>query len=273
MKVESKLVTPEVARDLLGKNTGNRRLRQAHIVSMAYALSSGGWDHRVACVMQVSRDGYLVDGQHRCHAVIRSGVPIRAIIVTADLDVGDGTTPTMAAIDLGAKRSIADVLGVSNRSTSIVTVMASVAGRPQSPESVRRVLDAHPEIEYLVEHAPTTRRGITTAPVSGAAVLRMVEHPGLSDEIADQFRALSIGDTGSMRPRIQTLQRQLLDGYAGAKKAWSLRPEQYARAWVAFDPTASSAAVRVTDASIKDVIAHMRGFMAAALEPKEGEEE
>jgi hypothetical protein len=76
------LLTPELARGLLN-TVANARLAQWKIVHLAKTIAA---DRFPATTIIVTKDGRLVDGRHRCAAVVRSGVPIRVYLTAADYE-------------------------------------------------------------------------------------------------------------------------------------------------------------------------------------------
>lgn len=73
------LLTPELAREFLTENDPRQRaLNQGHAGTLARDIVRGGWDDRMSEPIDFSAEGYMINGQHRCMAVIKAGVPIVA---------------------------------------------------------------------------------------------------------------------------------------------------------------------------------------------------
>lgn len=107
-KVEE--ITPELAKLLLRQNTRNRSLRQADVDKYARDMKAGRW-RTTGEAIKISESGVLLDGQHRLHAVIKAGVPVKTLVVWGVED------EAQHVMDTGAKRSVADALqlnGVKN---------------------------------------------------------------------------------------------------------------------------------------------------------------
>lgn len=75
-RVEEVFVTPEMAAEWLTRNTSNRRLIKAHVESLALVLSRREWSLNGETI-KFANDGRLLDGQHRLHACVKSGVGFR----------------------------------------------------------------------------------------------------------------------------------------------------------------------------------------------------
>lgn len=103
-------LTPDAARILIAHNVLNRPLRAKRIKRLANAITQHRWVFNGASIV-IDTKGRMMDGQHRCHAVIRANKPIRTVLVT-------GVSPkAFNTIDQGAKRSGTDIFslcGVSN---------------------------------------------------------------------------------------------------------------------------------------------------------------
>lgn len=85
MKIEQRLITPEVAKSLLKSNTCNfRSLNNSRVIKYARDMAASAW---LDCgdPLRISATGVLLDGQHRLHAIIKSGVSV-SMVVIADLD-------------------------------------------------------------------------------------------------------------------------------------------------------------------------------------------
>jgi len=136
-KTESVKITslnPESAKRLLANNPNNRPLRDKRINKLAKAILENRWQFNGASIV-VDNRGVMLDGQHRCHAVIRAKKPIKTVLVT-------GVKPQVFdTIDQGAKRSGADIFhlcGVSNASivaASLTIVYQNRHGVPEGTES------------------------------------------------------------------------------------------------------------------------------------------
>lgn len=106
-------LTPELAQRLLEYNTKNRPMRHRYVAKLAGAMRRGEWRLNGETIV-MSFQGRLMQGQHRCAAVVASGVTIRVVLVTG---VEDDVFPTY---DCGIGRTTGDVLdveGVSNSNT------------------------------------------------------------------------------------------------------------------------------------------------------------
>lgn len=96
------LITPEIALDLLTRNTNNRKLNPTRVAVLAALMIAGKFIFNGETI-KIDRNGRMLDGQHRLHAIIKSGIP-QYMIIVEDLDPECWIT-----IDTGRSRSLADV--------------------------------------------------------------------------------------------------------------------------------------------------------------------
>lgn len=117
MKTKIVTVTPEMALDMLSKNSSNRTLRTSRVQLYAQQMKEGKW-HLTGQTITFAKDGQLLDGQHRLWAVVESEVPTDFLIVY-DAD-------KVSTYDCGLKRSTRDQLQLGGAKFS--NAMMSSAG-------------------------------------------------------------------------------------------------------------------------------------------------
>jgi len=103
---ETVTVTPELAELLLARNPANRAVYRSKVGEYAAAILRGDWDLNGEPII-ISDTGELNDGQHRLNAVLLSNTAIRSIFVFGV------TRSSRNTVDLGAKRTAGDILGMS----------------------------------------------------------------------------------------------------------------------------------------------------------------
>lgn len=105
MKAKVMTIGPELARQMLEKNNGNRPVSKRAVRRYAHDMSTGKWTLNGEPII-LDHSGRLLDGQHRLLAVIESGVTIDALVVT-------GADPSVFnTIDAGNTRSGSDILSI-----------------------------------------------------------------------------------------------------------------------------------------------------------------
>ncbi|HKU25655.1 MAG TPA: hypothetical protein VJQ54_09300 [Candidatus Sulfotelmatobacter sp.] len=98
-------LSPELATVLLEKNELNRNLSELTVLKYVNDICRGMWSLNGEPLI-ISREGALNDGQHRCHAVIRSGRSIETFFSFG------AARETRTTIDQGLAKSPGDYLGM-----------------------------------------------------------------------------------------------------------------------------------------------------------------
>lgn len=98
-------ITPDYANSLLAKNKINRPVSLHTVSRYVHDIKNNQWKE-TAQVIQVSTKGNLLDGQHRCLAVIESGKSINQIVAVNCPD------NSFDVIDTGKIRNAGDTLGI-----------------------------------------------------------------------------------------------------------------------------------------------------------------
>jgi hypothetical protein len=172
-------LTPALARVLLSRNDGNRRISEALVMSYARDIASDGWAFNGEPII-VSHDGKMNDGQHRCGAVIAADKPITTILT---LGIARETRTTL---DQGRVRTSGDFLAMDGHQTANVLgaaaslywqyqtfgVLARGSNQRPTKGEVLRSVEHNPDIEKSV--AFCHRKGIGT--VGGHSLLSFIHY-------------------------------------------------------------------------------------------------
>ena len=81
MKSEKKKVTPKMAAAYLKTNWKNRTIRPAHVSQIAMDIREGRWELNGEA-LKFDIDGNMIDGQHRCLAILEANMPVETLVVT-----------------------------------------------------------------------------------------------------------------------------------------------------------------------------------------------
>ena len=105
-------ITPELAQDMLDQTEKigfkNRRLKPWKVEQYIRDLQAGSWKVTNQ-TLGVLANGAVIDGQHRLHAIAKSGIAV-VILVVKGLGVD-----SFPFIDIGVARSLADTFRLDNR--------------------------------------------------------------------------------------------------------------------------------------------------------------
>lgn len=229
MHIETVLVTPKLAEEILNKNEDNRPLRASHVTALAKAMKRGEWKLTHQAIA-ISPEGRLLDGQHRLWAVIESEVSATMLVarnVPAD---------TYDCLDIGKKRTISDVLGGNKRVVDTCSYIARLLTNQQqvTPQQVEPFVrgpfgDA---TEQLLTGVPIKSRGLGSRAIRAAVVLRMFQGERQREYVLAQYPAMIARNYSALSLSVQALVRQV-DGSTGTDVGheWEIT----ARAWIAFD--------------------------------------
>lgn len=165
VRIEIMKITPELAQEWLHKNTHNRTLRSRVVDGLARAMERGEWVLNGEAI-KWRADDILDDGQHRLHAVVKSGTTIESLVV---FDLAEGAQETM---DTGARRKFSDVLklrGEVDTAALAATVrlfwryeQGDVFTKDQQPTNKELLdcLDKHPGLREAVKTSSAMRHAI-----------------------------------------------------------------------------------------------------------------
>ena len=107
MKTEIKLITKEVAEEILKGNLHNRKPNLDHVSSLASHMTNCNWKAS-GDPIRISKTGRLLDGQHRLMALVKCAVPQKMLIVS---DLED---EVFDVIDTGKMRNASDIFHIAN---------------------------------------------------------------------------------------------------------------------------------------------------------------
>ncbi len=181
-------VTPELAKLWLGNNFRNRPISEDVIAAYARDMTNGVWVPTHQGVAFNDRDE-LIDGQHRLHAIIRSGKTVRMMVTFGLPSKIEGSEmTTMDAVDRGRTRSVADQLKIQHGlkdSSAIAMICASLGalcyGHRTRRLSVGQTLEIYRAFEHAVQWVIIHRakeHGLKAAGVLAAFAFALVTEEG-----------------------------------------------------------------------------------------------
>ena len=192
------LVTPALAAEWLKSNLNNRAVSAIAVRALAAAITDGRWvtTHQG---IAFDRDGTLIDGQHRLHAIVLAGLPV-TMEVTSGLD-----RSAVDAIDYGGRGSrrvidilrIADGIMLSNTEVGGLTAAARLVSNGtliSSPRigvvGLREARDTHGVALAAVVNAMTRdhHRSLGTAPVLGSLIITYAVEPKATVLFAEMLK-------------------------------------------------------------------------------------
>jgi hypothetical protein len=182
-------ITPDIAAKMLRTNTKNRPVSRATVDRYAEIMKRGEWVLN-GDTITFDENNVQVDGQHRCLAVIKSGVTIPCIVVRGV------SVDAFLTKDGGKRRSNADVLGINGVKHTRATAAAirayvrlkkgNNAANFITPTQCVEILESHPFITYWTGRYIGARKTkeLMPASISGALALASEKY-GM--EICERF--------------------------------------------------------------------------------------
>jgi len=249
------LVTPDMAREWLLFNTGNRKIQKNHIDIIKRDILNGNWmmNAQPICFTddpenpQSNEPPRLLNGQHRLHAIIAADVPIEIPIATGIPDAA------FATFDTHAKRTVRRMgVRVDDRVLAAAAKLKwkedngfplTGTGNPPSAAEILQTLDANPG---LVNGFSRSRRKAMTEIGSSGVMTYFIfrvknEHAEWGEEFLDGLEYGANLDKGNpilnlrniIKQRRKSLSRgemlTLLIDHWETFKAWKEKQEEQAR--------------------------------------------
>lgn len=162
-----------MARKWLQENTDNRPLRPSVVTTLLTAYKRGEWKVTHQGIA-FSKSGRLLDGQHRLSFI--ADLPTGAAV---PMNVSHGLSDnSFDALDIGVKRTMADIYGSSAGLVAVGRFFAKIANGGNSEgltnQYVKPFIDwVEPEYVMLVTFCPRPVRIWSSAPLRAAAVAQM----------------------------------------------------------------------------------------------------
>lgn len=198
MKVSIVNITPVMASEFLSNNQSNRKINKKQLDMLIRTINDGKWrlTHQGVAFYD---DGELADGQHRLHAIMRSGVPLTMPLFTGIAKDSE----TILAIDCGKGRTVTDSASISGikLSSSVLSVAKGLEfgykdrafEKLTHAESYDLCKKHNKQIENIKYVFPKSKPYITLAPVKVAAANAI--NDGVNIDLVKKFcNALCTGE-------------------------------------------------------------------------------
>jgi hypothetical protein len=108
MKTRIETINAERANYYLSLNRNNRPVTSQKVAQYLSEIESGDWKENTGEAIKISKQGFLIDGQHRLIAVSKSSKSINFLVVY-DLDAS-----VFDVLDTGKNRGASDVFALNN---------------------------------------------------------------------------------------------------------------------------------------------------------------
>lgn len=170
MKLREELITPQEAAFLLATQIENqRKLRPTHVAFLADQMSRGVYRFTSETI-KIGPDGRMFDGQNRCSAVVRCGIPQRFM-------VSRGEDPkNFEVIDKGKVRTDADSIRMNPNAVALIkrynkhALGFSGPVRKLAPDQILALYSAHKEAFDFAVRAKSYDRSLSNVSIWTAIV-------------------------------------------------------------------------------------------------------
>lgn len=236
MRIEIVDITPSIASAMLDKNISNRKLRKTAVESLATAMKSGLFQTTHQGIA-FNCDGYLIDGQHRLHAIIKSGATVK-MVVAYDVEAADYAA---LMIDCGANRRASDLYRKSRDVTECAGALYVIhtGAHYTNKTLLGPYIDTFEDvIDKLSGVSNTHKKGLGSA-FRAAAVVRIAENPNNTAYCLDLIGKMS-------RYEYETLPKVANDYLRGVQSgtiSGSNLRRLFAKAMIVFSPDKANAGV------------------------------
>ena len=246
--VETIQLTPEMAQGLLDlskeNNFKNRNTHSTRIELLANEIRNGNWmdSNDAICI---DEEGVLINGYHRCKAVVMADIPIWVTIKRGML------RDTFHSMDTGKKRSVSDVLQTRyvKHATTVaracriifiyekvgIQCFATTADPLVSNNDVLRKFDENPLIVNSCEYVYKKSRLVRLMPPGFLAFTHYtLSKKHLQPTVENFFEGVNSGDNLENNNPIKLLRIKLLDdiiGIGGRQLTTPAKIGLFTKAW------------------------------------------
>jgi hypothetical protein len=239
MKIEIVTMTPELATELLAKNTRNRNLNSKLVASYARAMVRGDWKPNGEAY-KISLANQVLDGQHRLAAVGLADVDLPLQVLVSGLP-----TEAQDTMDTGRKRTTADALSIHGMGNA--NVLASVTRRvwmwdrgnfkftnteaPTTAE-ILETIQKYPSLHRSAEIGVRTGKAYRPANATVTGIAHHLFHHIDEDVTTEFFAQLATGAGLDEGHPVLTLRNRLVrDKVIGKNLTTPLALAYFVRAW------------------------------------------
>lgn len=203
-------ITPETATELLELNTHNyRNVSPASVAKLVQTMKAGQWEPNAEAIV-INEDGILVDGQHRLHAVIESGVSVWMMVtrgVSRECKTwNNGRNRTeqehARAAGLDASARVLSLAKYMIMNKWLVQPRSGYLNRDKRDDYVRNhIVDINTALSCVTLSQMSTRGGKTLNRLYGYLLVYLLLRNGYSEEKMRQFCTIYNG--GIPEPNVE----------------------------------------------------------------------
>lgn len=221
-------------------------------------MQDGNWQLTHQGIL-LGKNGIVIDGQHRLHAVVLSGCSVQMMVCVDD----SIESAKNCMVDLQMPRSASFIIGKSTNLVSIANLAIEISkenGRTSNAsvcEKENAINIVEPFYTRLMSGSKSTKKNITVAPVMLGAIINIAKSK--SDYAIDQFNYMRTAEFVKLDRLPSSFYRQV-----AIDRVNTTRFELFARAYRAFDVSRKNTTklqVKDIDFAIKEATDELRNFM------------
>jgi hypothetical protein len=255
VKVAIEKVTPDLAKQYLQYNDGNRTTKKWWVESLALAITRGEWKitHQG---LAFTKTGRLLDGQHRLQAIIQANKTVN-ILVSREVP-----EESFKVLDCGVKRTISDLTGMSVKTAEACRFIGSLLISGSNNVTAELALEVYNSgfgelHEELIQHCNKKAKVFASATIRAAAVSLALDSNNFN-YIKKLYGNLVTQNFNELPPIAQVFIRQVNLN----KIATNAKNDLLARALKVFDyKNAQMQTLRITDEEAKQSAVYCRNVI------------
>ena len=213
MKQSIEVITPSMAAQMLSANPINRKKRQGWINDLSDLILRGEWK----CTHQgiaISKSGYLLDGQHRLEAIVKSGASV-PMSVSRELD-----DDSFSVIDRGITRTMADCTRIPKMTVEVINFLHNMSCGRASKPTAQQVFGIYKKVGAVADelhlYAPTRTKTFASVGVRSAIVILTIEG---QTKCFEYYRKLTLSEFDELPQIINVFVKKAVSGTITSDKS------------------------------------------------------
>jgi len=254
------MITPEMAENLLHRNTANRRMRKTWVDTLVREIKNNNYKTTHQGIA-FTKSGTLVDGQHRLAAIKTANQTVEMLVTTGlDDDV-------FKDIDRGLKRSISDATHLPKKCAEACRLAAEYVFSFKSISAQDALDIANTGFEQLhaelMEECSTTIQVFSSAPARVMAVVMVMDGHD-KDYVFKLYRDLVHLNISEIPKIAESLVKRVAKGELRGGGG-QLQRDMIAMYKKIYDVGYKDCMLRISDADISSTVAYVKDVIKKYL--------
>jgi hypothetical protein len=241
-------VTPEMAKSFLAFNyKGNRNLKPSWVKDLAGRIQRGEWRLTHQGIL-FDKNGNLIDGQHRCHAVVEAGVPVDMVVVSG------AEEDAYKVLDQGQKRNLSDLSGLDVRVSHIVSFLTRVK-MGKTPTYMQQEPFVNGKVgtlsKELISFCGAARPKVSSVPIKAAAVALTLAGED-KQYVFGLYRSLVLRDYSNLPPISLQMLKQIDTGKVKSQNGTTAK-DLFCRSYIMFQKDCANKKLILSETTASDI--------------------